>query len=251
MSCGAAAGPRVAAFFDIDGTLLEAPSLERRFFGELRRNGWIPVGNYLSWAARAAWLLPRGISAITHGNKKYLRGISVDAAVRHFVAPAFYDQGVARAAWHAEHGHAIMLVSGTIEPLARLTGLALECELEARGVVCRIVVRATLLEAVLGYWTGQICGEAVVGEAKRRAVVKFAREGAMELRECYAYGNSLADGAMLSAVGKPHAVNPGREFARLARLLQWPICEWRDRKDSELKQIHDRSEEAQRIETTV
>src|SRR5258708_17456440 len=37
---------RVAAFFDLDGTLLARPSLERRFFFELRDQRAIPVGNY-------------------------------------------------------------------------------------------------------------------------------------------------------------------------------------------------------------
>src|SRR5260370_13499398 len=37
---------RVAAFFDLDGTLLARPSLERRFFSGLRYQRAIPVENY-------------------------------------------------------------------------------------------------------------------------------------------------------------------------------------------------------------
>jgi len=36
---------RVAAFFDIDGTLLPLPSLERRFIAELRSEGLMPARN--------------------------------------------------------------------------------------------------------------------------------------------------------------------------------------------------------------
>src|SRR4029077_10693445 len=40
---------RVAAFFDLDGTLILRPSLERRFFAELRQRRAIPMRNYFLW----------------------------------------------------------------------------------------------------------------------------------------------------------------------------------------------------------
>src|SRR5205814_2610384 len=47
---------RGAAFFDIDGTLLAKPPLERRFFGELRWQGKILTRNYFLWIAEAVRL---------------------------------------------------------------------------------------------------------------------------------------------------------------------------------------------------
>ena len=44
---------RVAAFFDLDGTLLPLPSLERRFVGTLRGRNAIPAKNYFRWLAQA------------------------------------------------------------------------------------------------------------------------------------------------------------------------------------------------------
>src|ERR1700743_146050 len=52
---------RVAAFFDIDGTLLPLPSLERRFVSELRRERLIPIGNYVRWLPAAIRLVPGGL----------------------------------------------------------------------------------------------------------------------------------------------------------------------------------------------
>ena len=68
-------GTQVAAFFDLDGTLLSFPSLERRFFRMLRYRREIPLRNYFLWAAQAVRLLPRGIRAIAHANKMYLNGV--------------------------------------------------------------------------------------------------------------------------------------------------------------------------------
>ena len=44
---------RVAAFFDIDGTLLAGPSLERRLFANLRYRRTILTTNYLHWLAHS------------------------------------------------------------------------------------------------------------------------------------------------------------------------------------------------------
>src|SRR5258708_34889556 len=66
---------RVAAFFDLDGTLMPLPSLEQRFFRILRYRGEIPLKNYFLWLREAMRLLPRGTSAAMHANKMYLKGV--------------------------------------------------------------------------------------------------------------------------------------------------------------------------------
>src|ERR1700741_2972369 len=60
---------RVAAFFDIDGTLMAGPSLERRFLAMLRYRHAFAPRNYFSWVAHAIRLAPKGIGTIVHANK--------------------------------------------------------------------------------------------------------------------------------------------------------------------------------------
>ena len=69
---------RIVAFFDIDGTLLPAPSLERRMFAALRNAGAIPLLNYIRWFIRAAQVTPTGMAAIANANKKHLRAVPMD-----------------------------------------------------------------------------------------------------------------------------------------------------------------------------
>src|SRR5260370_29833866 len=67
----------IAAFFDLDGTLIPLPSLEQRFFRVLRYRKVIHAKNYLLWLKEAARLLSRGVKAIMHSNKMYLKGVQI------------------------------------------------------------------------------------------------------------------------------------------------------------------------------
>jgi alcohol-forming fatty acyl-CoA reductase len=243
---------RIAAFFDLDGTLLPRPSLERRFVATLRDERLIPLRNYFRWLAQAIRLSPQGLLRMTHANKMYLRNIpvshstllfrstgtlagvpvsqnaaaSASAKIDHL--PAFFPEALHRATWHASQGHAIVLVTGTLEPLAKQAALALTIRLIARGITSSIQVCATRLEETHDRWTGCITGEAIFGQAKARAVQRIAAESGFDLARCYAYGDTASDRWMLGAVGSPAAVNPSRELDRIARLRAWPIFLWRE-----------------------
>jgi len=296
-----------AAFFDIDGTLLAKPSLERRFFWELHRCGKIPARNYFLWLAEIMRLRfgLRGLRAAVQSNKTYLCGVSpdmlstdtlsVDMAIQrgafqatrtecteenhpasdianraenrdasssenrtanrsenpdadraenraaHRAAncatnraerraeswlPEFYPAALQRVWWHALRGDEIVLVSGTLEPLAQIVKFALERELLCRGVETKISVLATQLEIRERRWTGEVAGAAIFGQEKAFAIKEFACAQNISLAHCSAYGDSSLDRWMLDAVGHSFAVNPTRRLRRIARSLGWPILNW-------------------------
>ena len=247
----------VGAFFDLDGTLMALPSLERRFFRVLRSRGEIPLRNYCLWLREAVRLAPSGIRGILQGNKTYLRGVQIleergwgDEAEapsrRHksghqaqgqasapsrrnprLPVPVFFEEAIERAAWHGRQEHTIVLLSGTLEPLAREVGRVLEAALAERGIYCELHVCATRLEEVGRKWTGKILGEAMFGEAKEGEARRIAAELKLDLGKCFAYGDSVSDRWLLSAVGRPVAVNACKELERLARRSGWAVLEWR------------------------
>jgi len=178
----------------------------------------------------AVRLLPLGLTAIAQGNKRYLRGLREEKILESVEPIAFFEEGVSRAEWHARRGHEIVLVSGMVKPLARIVAMALECELEARGLEREVLVSATRLEEHGGVFTGRLVGEANYGEAKKRAMEVVARAMQINLRESHAYGNGLLDRPMLDAVGHAHAVNPGKELADTANLRDWAIWHWHSEK---------------------
>ena len=258
---------RVAAFFDLDGTLLPLPSLEQRFFRMLRSRSEIPLTNYFLWCWEALKLLPRGISRAMHANKMYLRAVrsfaesgaknQIDSSAhmsgpqvegqasmppRHiprWPVPRFFDDGVERLAWHAMEGHPIVIVSGTLEPLANAAARAMEAELATRGIRVGIRVCATKMEEKDGKWTGRILGEPMFGKAKARAILALAEEMSFDLSKSWAYGDSALDGCMLASVGKPAAVNPTPKLSQIARKRGWPVLLTTNRARQMQNQLHD------------
>jgi HAD superfamily phosphoserine phosphatase-like hydrolase len=244
----------VAAFFDLDGTLLGPPSLEKTFFRVLRYRRAIPARNYLLWFRETMRLVPHEISAILQANKMYLRGVQIldergegggDVSSRQkdghqaegqapapprrnprLPVPTFFPQAIERVARHRKQGHEIVLLSGTLEPLARGAARAMETELAERGITVTIRVIATPLEVMDGKWTGRVLGEAMFGEAKARAAKRLAEEMRLDLGQCYAYGDSMNDRWLMEAVGRPAAVNPSKDLAGIARTHGWPVLSW-------------------------
>lgn len=254
--------PGVAAIFDLDGTLMPLPSLERRFLQTLRYREEIPVKNYWLWLREAARLAPHGISAVTYANKMYLQGLPcfdfLDESERakstdspghesghqgqgqaSFSSPrrnprlpvhTFFSAAFQIALWHARQGHAVVLVSGTLEPLAVTAAKGLAAGLQVLGAAARVHVCATQLEETQGRWTGRILGEAMFGKAKACAAKRIASEMNLDLSKCYAYGDGAKDRWLLETVGKPVAVNPSRKLARIARKRSWPVLLWKEAK---------------------
>jgi HAD superfamily hydrolase (TIGR01490 family) len=224
------------AFFDVDGTLLAKPSLERRFFRDLRWRGKIPATNYLRWIVETIRLGLRDVPRSAQGNKMYLHGISAEILPVRVLESrstfpgralaAFFPAAIQCVWWHAVRGDSIVLVSGTLAPLAEMAKCALERELLWRGIEVKVSVLATQLEIRDGRWTGRIAGAAMFGEEKAAAIKRFARGQGIALAQCSAYGDSALDRWMLGSVGHPFAINPTRRLRRVARLYGWQMLAW-------------------------
>jgi alcohol-forming fatty acyl-CoA reductase len=225
---------QVGAFFDLDGTLLPAPSLEWRFIAWLAARDEIDGGHLARWLRHFARNIWRDPYAATFENKSYLCGLRESLAAEwegSLGADSLrcFASGIERLAWHQAQGHRVFLVSGTLGPLARAAARRLPGPIES----C-----ASELEACDGRWTGRLAGEHLRGEAKERAVQRLAARHDLDLGESCAYGNCLADLPMLEAVGHPVAVNPEVGLERIAcsggeignrgaAERDWRVCVWK------------------------
>jgi HAD superfamily hydrolase (TIGR01490 family) len=223
----APAATNIGAFFDIDGTLLPAPSLERRFASYLLAHHEVRVTNIIQWLAQGAKALLPGTNSALDPNKYYLAQVQESAVAdwENSLAAASPDadplplfaEGVERISWHLAQDHRVFFVSGTLAPLARVIAKRF------RGAVG---VRATELVVRDGRWTGRLAGVHLSGTAKAHAILKLARKYDLSLARSHAYGNDVADSPMLSAVGYAVAVNPSKPLARLAGNQGWQVRHW-------------------------
>ena len=244
------AGGAIAAFFDLDGTLLPGPSLEWRFTFYLDQSG---LFNFPGWIAHAAKNIFRHPLGAFSRNKSYLAGLpetlaedwtrSLGRGETHAASASqlagtregwpFFTAALRRMAWHASQRHRIFLVSGTLAPLARAAARELSRRLErmipAGGgspEQLAIEICATELEVSDGCWTGRLASAHTTGEEKARSIRLAATRDHIVLGESYAYGNSFADVPMLELAGHPTAVNPSLRLARAARSRGWEISRW-------------------------
>jgi HAD superfamily hydrolase (TIGR01490 family) len=207
----------------MDGTLLPPPSLELRFLRFLRWQGELGAANAGRWLLRFGARLAADLTQAASANKRHLTGVPVSAfqSWRRFTRkfpPALFPAALERLRWHAAQGHAIVLVSGTLLPLAEIFSEALP----GKPLVC-----ATQLEVQGGILTGEVLGVAVAGKGKRAAIACAAAEHGMNLPASFAYGDRYSDRWMLACVGNPVAVNPSWPLARLAAQRGWSIVNWR------------------------
>jgi HAD superfamily hydrolase (TIGR01490 family) len=216
---------RIGAFFDLDGTLLQSPSLEWRFITWLAARDKIGSGEIGRWLGCFAKTFVTDPRAATVYNKSYLSGLSeslVDDWEKSIepTSFSFFEAGIKRVAWHVAQSHRVFLISGTLACIARVIARKLP------GIVETCATELSVGND--GRWTGALSGEHMTGATKARAVRDFAARFDLALWDSYAYGNSIADVPMLNSVGHRVAVNPGMRLQRVAHNEGWQSCKWKE-----------------------
>ncbi|MFD5468756.1 HAD family hydrolase [Kitasatospora sp. NPDC127059] len=212
------------AFSDVDETLINCKSMFD-FLDFYLGGRYGPSGAERAARVRAELsTLVVGGASREQANRAYYRvwaGMSeesVVAAGREWFALRSRSAGFYLAATrealtrHRAAGDPVVLVSGSfpalVEPVARDIGAA--------HVVCS---RPAVSGGVL---TGELVGEPVIGEEKRRAVRALLRAyPRVDPADCYGYGDHVSDLPMLTAVGHPVVVGDRGLADRIpgARLL--------------------------------
>jgi HAD superfamily hydrolase (TIGR01490 family) len=219
-----AASSKIAAFFDVDNTLVPGTAIEVRFFHYLRCQGIV------GWmdAVRSLWHLLQHMPPVSlhplRERKLYLEGKRpetilplADAFVQHDVRPHVSRAAVARLEEHRQNGHHVVFITGCpeflIAPLAKFLGV--------ETIFC---AQPDLDET--GAYTGHLVLPVPYGEGKRLLIEEFAHERGLNLRDCHAYGDSPGDVEILLSVGHPLVVNPIRGMERIAARHRWPVVRW-------------------------
>ena len=219
--------PKTVAFFDVDGTLLKSTivhcyiwmrSLQMPFFlKRLWLLGFLPKVVY--------YLILDSISrtrfnAVFYRNYRGLKVAEMRALAMEmfeaYMRPKIFAEAVSQIQEHKAQGAAVVLVTGSldfvVQPIADY--LAVDA------------VLAPQLREQDGQFTGELTTAPLIGEAKAEAMRDYAEQHEVSLEESYAYGDSQSDLPMLTCVGNPIVVNPGKALRQKALKSGWEMHEW-------------------------
>ena len=126
---------------------------------------------------------------------------------------------LALAQGHLDAGEQVWLVTATPVELASVIARRL-------GLTGAL---GTVAEVADGVYTGRLADAPLHGLAKAEAIRALAARDGLDLARCSAYSDSANDIPMLSAVGRPFAVNPDSTLRAHARDNGWKIRDFRRR----------------------
>lgn len=219
-------GPHIAAYFDLDRTLISGFSAKHFVQERLKSGKMTPkeiaaqfqgglvyaLGNK-NFAGLAA-LSAKGIAGVP---EKKLIDLGEEVYLKH-LANEIYPQSRALVEAHMAKGHTIAIVSAAtpyqVEPAARDLGI--------KHIMC------TRMEVENGKFTGAIVEPACWGEGKAILGRAFAEEHGIDLKNSYFYTDSYEDLPLLEIVGNPKAVNPDKDLTALAMENEWSIYRFND-----------------------
>src|SRR5215203_3655208 len=212
------------AIFDIDGTLVEG-STERQFWRYLLKRGHQGPRQVLAYSLFWLRYLPVFGRLTAKKNKAYLYKLDtarVRRLAERFVAeeilPRLYGPAVLRLQSHLRRGDTVILLSGTLEPIARALADALRVP----------HVRATVCRQRDGRYGAGPPDVHPFGASKLEIATQFAAEIGSSLSVASAYGDSRHDLALLQAVRDPVAVMPDEPLLATARGNHWHIIRTRN-----------------------
>jgi putative phosphoserine phosphatase / 1-acylglycerol-3-phosphate O-acyltransferase len=228
-------GSQIAAFFDLDRTLLAGFSAAA-FIRDEVVNGRLPpleLARTLLTIARFQ-LGNLGFSGLMTGTVGPLRGrdeaeyeANAERIFLEHLATEIYPESRALVRAHKARGHKVAIVSSAtryqIEPLAR--------ELGIDTVLC------TRLEVRDGRLTGEVLRPTCYGEGKAVAAREFAAAHDVDLGQSWFYTDSHEDLPLLAIVGNPRPTNPDRRLIEVAAARGWPVKRFRSRGTPTLSQV--------------
>ncbi|APG66088.1 acyltransferase [Tenacibaculum todarodis] len=213
-------GAHIAAFFDLDRTLINDFSA-KKFVQSRLLSGKTTTKELLSQFATILLYGAgnRDFEVLTKLSALGVKGIKEkdfttlgqEVYKKHLV-DTIYPEARTLIASHLEKGHKIVIISAAtvyqIKPIADELGIS--------DIYC------TEMEVNRGKFTGQI-KEMCWGEGKANAGKKFAKQNDIDLSKSFFYTDSFDDYPLLEIVGKPHAVNPDSRLSQVAFESGWPI----------------------------
>ncbi|MGW0996367.1 HAD-IB family hydrolase [Streptomyces sp. NPDC002523] len=215
-------GRSSAAFFDLDGTIVEGYTVETVYRDRMRHGG-IGPGQFSRLALAALDMRFRqapldklvGIAfEALAGRTEDELGELGERLFRQDIASRIYPQARQLVQAHRRAGHRVVMATSATPFQAG----PVAADMAFDTVLCtRPKVRA-------GTLTGEVDGDVPWGPGKARAITEYAQQQGIRLSDSFAYSNGAEDVPMLAAVGHPRPLNPEPGLVDVAHMRGWPIA---------------------------
>jgi putative phosphoserine phosphatase / 1-acylglycerol-3-phosphate O-acyltransferase len=221
-------GPRIGAFFDLDGTLvagftaviLTQERLRRRDMGVGELLSMVQAGlNHRLGRIEFEGLISKASSALAGRLIDDLEEIG-ERLFAQRIESRIYPEMRELVRAHLSRGHTVVLSSSAltiqVNPVARFLGIAnmLTNKFETNED---------------GLLTGAVAKPILWGPGKAAAVQRFAAERDIDLKDSYFYADGDEDVALMYLVGNPRPTNPEGKMAAVAKRRGWPILRFNSR----------------------
>ncbi len=221
-------GPKIGAFFDLDGTLvagftaviLTQERFRRRDIGVGEMISMITAGlNHQLGRIEFEELISKASSALRGRALSDLEEIG-ERLFNQKIESRIYPEMRELVRAHLARGHTVVLSSSALTiqvgPVARFLGiintLTNKFETDDDGIL-----------------TGGVLKPILWGPGKAAAVQKFAAENDIDLKDSYFYADGDEDVALMYLVGNPRPTNPEGKMAAVAKRRGWPILRFTSR----------------------
>ncbi len=216
-------------FFDIDDTLIKG-STQRYLIPYLYKKKLISFSftiKTILWFLGYELGLIRNREKIIQWTKDAYRTIKgwdvekfdkiLDDFCHKILEPRIFQEARDVIREHKENGYEIILLSGTIDPIAERLGKVLNID----------ICMANRLWHKDGKYTGEVEEEFVYAQGKVDLAKKLAIRYDLDLLNSYAYSDHLSDIPLFELVSNPKVVNPDKKLRIEAKKRNWPILDWK------------------------
>ncbi len=222
---------KIAAFFDLDNTLLRGSSsflfgkaaFDRKFLGrrDITRFAWQQFK--FIWRGESAGMLrhieDRALGLVAGHRADEMSQMVIDVYAE-YIEPKLWPETVRIAQEHVAKGREVWII--TASPMEMAEHIAEQLGLT--GGLGTLVARDEN-----GILTGELVGRPLHGKKKAQAIRKIAKERHISLKKSYAYSDSINDLPMLSRVGHAIAVNPDKQLETYSKAAGWKILDFKKR----------------------
>lgn len=205
---------KVAAFFDIDGTIYREGLITEVFkkiikYELVDEEKWYKEVKpaFLSWDKRQGdydTYLIKMVDVYVDA----IKGLSKDQ-IDHVAKKVIEQKGDRvytfsreRIKWHKKQGHIVIAISGS--PLELVKEMSAKYNMDDyRGTIYKYDSRNKYNGDVIPMWDS---------ESKQKALLELKDKYDIDFKSSYAYGDTSGDFNMFKKVGIPYAINPTREL---------------------------------------